>query len=68
MQIPSKKTKKFEFFYFGADGPDGRYLTGQKGLGQPLRTRPLAVFFGELRPATCGLRLFHEFVAAERRF
>jgi hypothetical protein len=24
MQIPSKKTKKFEFFYFGANGPAGR--------------------------------------------
>jgi hypothetical protein len=24
MQIPSKKIKKFEFFYFGADGPAGR--------------------------------------------
>ena len=25
--------------------PDGRYLTGQKGSGRPLRTRPMAVYF-----------------------
>lgn len=33
--------------------PDGRYLTGQKGSGRPLRIRPLAVF---LRPAAGRLR------------
>ena len=32
----------------------GRHLTGQKGLGQPLRTRPLAVIF--LRSAICDRR------------
>ena len=35
--------------------PDGQHLTGQKGLGQPLRTRPLAVYFF-LRSAVCELR------------
>ena len=48
----------------------GRHLTGQKGLGRPLRIRPLAVFFygpqdrGDLRPATCELRSF--FIACMR--
>ena len=48
----------------------GRHLTGQKGLGQPLRTRPLAVFFlqsagprrtaiGRLRTAACVLICSH---------
>ena len=36
----------------------GRHLTGQQGLGQPLRTRPWAVFFCGLPSAVCGLRLF----------
>ena len=39
--------------------PDGQHLTGQKGLGQPLRTRPLAVYFFavcRLRTAVCELR------------
>ena len=43
----------------------GRHLTGQKGLGQPLRTRPLAVFAVrrtaancDWPPANCGLRSY----------
>ena len=38
--------------------PDGQHLTGQKGLGQPLRTRPLAVYFFavcRLRTAACEI-------------
>ena len=38
--------------------PDDRHLTGQKGLGQPLRTRPLAVYFFavcRLRTAACEI-------------
>ena len=33
----------------------------------PLRIRPHGPFFCDLRPAACELRLFHEFIAAERR-
>jgi hypothetical protein len=69
MQIPSKKTKKFEFFYFGADGPAGRHLTGQKGFqGVPYAqghwpflqsAGPRRTAIGRLRTAACVLICSH---------